>query len=743
MKKVFIVLILLTGFVLGQDMIVRIYTSSYQDLARISPKYLLDIAAGRAGEWYDIVADREIMDKIIGSGLTYEVVVPSLAEQKDAVRADYLSYTETNDSLRQFVQNYPLICKLDSLPIPTYQGNWLYGVKISDNVHVEEDDEPGFLVDALHHSREWACIPTVMFFADSMLSSYGVVPEITDIINTTEIYCFPIINADGYLYDYPTGRMWRLNREPFAGTIGTDPNRNYPGCAPDLEGDWGAVDKNGATHWPGAITFCGAYANSGDETRALTLYVKSHTCNAYMSYHSYGQLVMWGWGWTTNGTPDNALHIQVGTHMAGLIHKLGSGYYDPGQIPIILYAVSGSSLDWFYSWCHYVGGYSNLSYTTELGTTFYQPVGDLDNMIHENFKALKYLAHFSDSIVLLCEGVVPPPDIYPLGIVPYDFTVYWHAKHTDDNHPTQWELVELSNPSIIEDDLESGTSRWTLDGFTLSTARAHSGTHSLFSGMVNRMNNDVRSIHPYPVQAGDSVTFWCWYDLEDDYDVAVAEVSENGKEWFNLDTTRFTGQSSGWVRRAYSLANWVGKSVYIRFRGMSDTNTLEIGFWVDDISPSCVFANVNVVSSSIPDTSYAFTGHPIGEYYYYVRGENAAWGWGDYSCLERAEVGTGVAETELPDSDSRTPAFSISPNPFRKSTNLNFQIPNPKSQATIKIYDVSGQLVRQFDQPTMRLSDQIIWNGTDQAGRRLSAGVYFVHFIVDEDKLIEKAVLLK
>jgi hypothetical protein len=729
-------------------MIVRVYVQSYQELERVSSKYLLDIADGHAGEYYDIVADHEMFNKIISSGLTYEVIVHSLEYEKEKVRADYLSYTETNDSLRQFVQNFPSICKFDSLPIPTYQGNWLYGVKISDNPHIEEEREAGFLVDGLHHSREWACIPVVMFFADSMLRGYNNVPEITEIINNTEIYCFPIINADGYLYDYPTGRMWRLNREPFRGRTGTDPNRNYAGCAPDIAGDWGAVALGGATHYPGQETFCGAYANSGDETRALTLYVRDRICNLNMSYHSYGEMILWGWGWTTQPTPDDALHVQIGNRIANMIGRLGGGSYRRGQIPIILYEVSGSSIDWFYSWCHYVSGIANLSFGTELGTSFYQPIGDLDDIIHENFKALKYLAHFADSVVLLTDGRVAPPEIYPLGTVNEDFAVSWHPVNKDENNPTHWELVELSNPSVIEDDLESGTGRWVLNGFSWSTSQAHSGVRSLFSGNTNRMNSAVQTVHPYLIESGDSVTFWCWYNLETDYDVAVAEVSENGRYWFNLDTMRFSGNSGGWQREAFSLENWVDKSVYIRFRSMTDRNTLGSGFYVDDISPTCLFANVDIISSSIPDTFYQFTGHPTGEYYYYARGNNTMWGWGEFSCLKKANVIVGIAESQNPKEVAKQPFLSLSPNPFKRRTNISYQIGDHGSHVSdnrshLRIYDASGSLVKSFNDLTIQPFNQIVWDGCDELGKALPAGVYFVHFETRDYKKVEKAILLR
>jgi hypothetical protein len=746
MKKICVLFLFFSTLVLAQNMVVRLYVPSLQDLRQISPKLDLDITGAHAGEYYDIVADGALLDVIRFSGISFEVIIHDLAHAKESVRAQYHSYAEIEDSLRQLAQDFPSICKFDSLPIPTYQGNWIYGVKISDNPYLEEDDEPGFLIDGTHHSREWACVPTVMFFADSLLSAYGSVPEITEIIDNTEIYCFPVINVDGYIFDYSWqgDSSWRKNREPFGGAIGTDPNRNYSGCAPDIESDWGAVDEYQASHRPSHTLFCGAYVNSGDETRALTYYVKDHIINAYMSYHSHGELIMWPWGWTGQPCPDHALHDQVGNYIANQVQCLYGGTYDRGPIYSAIYAVSGSSIDWFYSWNHWVGGRSCLSYTTELGTTFYQPASNLDHIIHQNFKALKYLASFCDSIVLMLDAVVPPPVAYPVGPVDPDFTAAWHAVNPVDNHPTNWELVELSDPSVIEDDLEAGIDRWSLDGFMLSTARANSGAYSLFSGNSNNMNHAVRTAHPYPVQANDSVTFWCWYDLETNYDVAVVEISENTKEWFNLDTTRFNGSSGGWVFKAYSLEDWIGKSVYIRFRAMTDGSVLEEGFYVDDIYPVCMFNVVDTVASNLTDTLYSFTNHPSGVFYYYVRGENTSWGWGDYSCLVRADVGLGAAEGGVSDAVNITPSISLFQNPFNDQLHINYTLGNVDPEAArLEIYDAMGRLVRSFRLTPYALRNTLSWDGYDDSGQKLANGVYFIYFVAGFHKQVEKAVILR
>jgi len=748
MKKALIVMLVLMAMAFAQQRIVRVYALSLHDLKTRLPELDLDIAGARAGEYYDIVADNALTAQIIGSGMDYEVIVHDLAIAKESVRAEYLSYTEIEDSLRQLALDYSTICKFDSLPIPTYEGNWIYGIKISDNPHVEDDDEPGFLIDGTHHAREWACVPTVMFFADSMLRAYNSVPEIAEIINTTEIYCFPVINADGYIYDYDPygGSWWRKNREPFNGYIGTDPNRNYGGCSPDIEGDWGAVDEDQATHQPSYSTFCGAYVNSGDETRALTMYVKERIINAYMSYHSHGELIMWPWGWTGEETPDSSIYDQVGNYMADQVQCLQYGTYDRGTIYSAIYPVSGSSVDWFYSWSHWVGGRSNLSFTTELGIQFYQPVSDLDHIVHQNFKALKYLAGFCDSIVLLLDGVVPPPVMYTIGSVGSDYTAAWHAINIDDNHPTHWELLELSNPSIVLDDLEGGTERWASEGFTLSTARAHSGTHSYFSGSMHDMNHAVRTIHPYLVEAGDSVTFWCWYDLQTNRDVAVVEVSENTKEWFNLDTTRFNGTSSGWIRKAYSLEEWLGKSVYIRFRAMTDYETLDEGFYVDDIFPACLFADVDTISSSINDTLYSFTAHPSGEYYYMVCGANSTWGWGDYSCLVRADVGLGTFEGDVSGPTTITPCISLDQNPSSDRIRISYTLGNVDPEAArLHIYDATGRLVSDLSPQLSATGYQpsVVWDGCDEYGNAVPNGIYFVRFIAVGIEQVEKAVIVR
>jgi len=62
--------------------------------------------------------------------------------------------------------------------------------------------------------------------------------------------------------------------------------------------------------------------------------------------------------------------------------------------------------------------------------------------------------------------------------------------------------------------------------------------------------------------------------------------------------------------------------------------------------------------------------------------------------------------------------------------------------ASIKIYDVVGRVVREFNHLT-NYQSLIMWDGTDDYGRKLPSGVYFVQLEAEGFKKTEKAILLR
>jgi Ca-activated chloride channel homolog len=82
------------------------------------------------------------------------------------------------------------------------------------------------------------------------------------------------------------------------------------------------------------------------------------------------------------------------------------------------------------------------------------------------------------------------------------------------------------------------------------------------------------------------------------------------------------------------------------------------------------------------------------------------------------------------------------PNPFNPATTISFDLPN-EGQVTLKIYDVTGRLVRVLVQEhKLAGTHSILWDGLDDAGQKVAAGIYLyrVEFV---DAAGEKLVVTR
>ncbi len=90
--------------------------------------------------------------------------------------------------------------------------------------------------------------------------------------------------------------------------------------------------------------------------------------------------------------------------------------------------------------------------------------------------------------------------------------------------------------------------------------------------------------------------------------------------------------------------------------------------------------------------------------------------------------------------------FSLSqnyPNPFNPTTRMQIGVPEA-SHVTVKVYDILGQLVKTLvndDRPEG--FQTITWDGTSDAGRAVSSGVYFIRMEAQKFVQIQKVVMMK
>ena len=95
-----------------------------------------------------------------------------------------------------------------------------------------------------------------------------------------------------------------------------------------------------------------------------------------------------------------------------------------------------------------------------------------------------------------------------------------------------------------------------------------------------------------------TLNFWTWFDLEEDYDYAYVEVSEDGEIWEILVTPSgtiedpsgnsygwgYNGVSGRWIEECVDLTEYAGKEVQIRFEYVTDAAVNGEGMLIDDIS---------------------------------------------------------------------------------------------------------------------------------------------------------------
>ena len=593
-----------------------------------------------------IVTDAEYA-VLVQTRAAVQVLDYDVEEMYAARSSDYHTFNEMVTELQSIATSYPLITQLSSLG-QSYDSREIYLLEISDNPGLDEGEAEVLLI-GLHHAREWPSLEICLFICRELTANYGSDPDVTDMVNNRRIFVVPCMNPDGYFYCHDQGHDWRKNRHYFSqySTWGVDLNRNYGGSINGFAiGDWGDVSNAGTTHSPSMETYCGPGAFSELETQAVRDFLIGSDVTAGITFHTYSELVLWPWGYSgSHQTPDNTLMVSIGQGIASRITGQYGGTYDPGQTSS-LYPVTGDTTDWAYGHGFYEEGKNCFFYTIESCVEFHPNYNQLQQVMDENYDGAFYLIEQADAI----EAQTTPWPLPPLVDAPaYDsdgtYTVSWSEVNPDAGADS-FQLDELSDLSVIADDLESGSGLWTLTNFTLSTARSHSSNHSFKSHASNGRTGTVTSVFPLPVEPGDTLSFWTWYDTETDWDYAAVEVSVDGRKWDDLDL--FTGSSSGWKQKSYSLGAYAGRSIFIRFTYTTDEYTLDEGFYVDDISPTPDFGTVNTLASNTPDLSFPVTGNGNGDYYYRVKPRSPVHGWGDFSWLEKTIVDSG-SQPPLPD----------------------------------------------------------------------------------------------
>jgi len=308
---------------------------------------------------------------------------------------EYYTYPTMTALLHNLSENHSDIMTLSSLG-KTYEGRDIWMVKLSDNVDVDED-EPGVLLMGAHHGNEKPSYEVLIFFINYVLECYsmdnvdndndGLVNEdiidgidndndgeidedpseerVRNAVDSTQIYIIPMVNPDGVAYN------WRKNRAPNYGSDGTndeitsygvDLNRNYGYM-------WNIVYLFPENYFLEYITneetwvYRGEEPFSEKETQSVKSFVENHEVSISLSYHDYGEFMIFPWMHTSRHTPHETLFRSIGAGMSK-INKYDLkiyGQYGEREYLIPRYqGTPGSSENWLY------GEHDILAFTMEL-----------------------------------------------------------------------------------------------------------------------------------------------------------------------------------------------------------------------------------------------------------------------------------------------------------------------------------------------------------------------------------------
>ncbi len=544
----------------------------------------------------------------------------------------YYTLQEVYNQLDSMAARYPsLVSAREPVgTVLTHQGRQQFMVKISDNVNVDESAEPNVLYTALIHAREPAGMMAVIFYMQWVLENYGVDPRATYVIDRTQMYFVPVVNPDGYeinrLSNPSGGGLWRKNARDNGASTGVDLNRNWPYL-------WG-YDDGGSSPTPSSDVYRGPSAGSEPEIVNLIGFAEERNFRTAFNYHSFGDLLIFPWGYEFLFTPD---HGDFRRAAKSMIADNGYTYGTPYQT--VLYAVNGSSDDWFYG--EQTTKDKTFSWTPEVGEIgFWPPPSQIIPMSQENalanlllaFYATRYatIAGFDD--LLIARSGTLRHKISGYGEVPVDATVRLQALTAN---------LQVSGDAVSYSLLEAGEEREGALAYSL-TPETKPGDPVSYAWVLSWDGMEIREVvHTQlaeksillvpeaswvPVRETETSP-WVWSDspngfyanstefagslgvadltdatsawlcfsarweLESGTDYVLVEASTDGQPWEALcglhtrqgTTTQSAGipvysGSSDWVNEKVDLSSFAGGQVNLRIRLLSDNAVTADGF---------------------------------------------------------------------------------------------------------------------------------------------------------------------
>merc|ERR1712136_8242 len=263
----------------------------------------------------------------------------------------------------------------------SYEGRLLKGIKVGKSA----PGKPALWFHAGIHAREWVAIASNIYIIDQLLSSND--PSVKALRENLVWYILPVVNPDGYEYTHTHNRMWRKTLQPhYYFCKGADPNRNWDA----------AFGTTGVSSNPCSDIYPGPRAFSEPETRTLsqTIMKLKDEIKGFISFHSFSQLWLTPWAYTTTYPKDHADLMAVANEATKRLMAVHNTYWKVGPPSHILYEASGGAFDWAKAKAGIKYAYTLECRPNSMNPGFMLPASGIIPSGEETWAGVKYVAEF-------------------------------------------------------------------------------------------------------------------------------------------------------------------------------------------------------------------------------------------------------------------------------------------------------------------------------------------------------------
>lgn len=309
---------------------------------------------------------------------------------KESFDSRYLNPEKVEMTLKELNQKYPQFTRLEKIGTSVL-GRPIWALLVSSTPNLRSaqyHSKPSILFDGLHHAREIMTPEVVMDVGVSVLNTLSRGNQRSkDLFSRWNIWIVPMLNVDGSDIVWSKDNFWRKNaRSQGSRVFGVDINRNYGFT-------WNAC--RGSSGFTGGQDYRGPSANSEPETQSLIGLAQIIRPVAYLSYHSFSEMVLYPYGCRGVLTGENELISRIANEVAQrLPSDSGRGTYTAGTPWQLLYAADGDSMSYMH------GEFGAVAFTFEINQAF-QPSYNIRNATVEKHRnAWVYLLQRFDKNLL-------------------------------------------------------------------------------------------------------------------------------------------------------------------------------------------------------------------------------------------------------------------------------------------------------------------------------------------------------